>query len=124
MTDDWNLTVTGHDLPEDIQGVYMTSNGFNFMGVPPTLGRGLIPSDAIDGQEPQPVAVLGYKFWKKLGGDSGIIGSTITLNGRGFTVIGVAPSNFTGVDVGFAPDMYVPMGTVVYLMHHCSAPRQ
>src|SRR5580693_2295472 len=34
ISDDWNLTVTGHDLPEDVQGVYMSSNGFVFMGVP------------------------------------------------------------------------------------------
>jgi len=52
MEGDWSLTVTGHDLPEDVQGIYLTSNGFSFMGVPPTLGRGLMPSDAIDGQEP------------------------------------------------------------------------
>src|ERR1700722_17452710 len=50
MEDDWNLTVTGHDLPEDVRGVYFTSNGFDFMGVPPALGRGLMASDAIDGQ--------------------------------------------------------------------------
>src|SRR5580698_959572 len=43
MEDDWRLTVTGHDLPEDLQGVYLTSNAFTFMGVPPALGRGLIP---------------------------------------------------------------------------------
>jgi len=65
ISNDWSLTVTGHDLPEDVQGVYMTSNSFNFMGVPPALGRGLIPSDAIDGQDPQPVAVLSYKFWQR-----------------------------------------------------------
>src|SRR5579864_746212 len=41
ISTDWSLTVTGHDLPEDVNGVYMTSNGFNFMGVPPALGRGL-----------------------------------------------------------------------------------
>src|ERR1700684_87724 len=33
MEDDWNLTVTGSDLPEDVQAVYLTSNGFNFLGV-------------------------------------------------------------------------------------------
>src|SRR5271156_1510867 len=38
MEDDWSLTVTGHDLPEDVQGVYFSSNGFDFMGVPPALG--------------------------------------------------------------------------------------
>ena len=65
ISDDWNLTVTGHDLPEDVNGVYVTSNTFNFMGVPPALGRGIVPSDAIDGQDPQPVVVLGYKFWQR-----------------------------------------------------------
>jgi hypothetical protein len=49
ISDDWSLTVTGHDLPEDVQGVYMTSNGFLFMGVPPASGRGLVPSDSMDG---------------------------------------------------------------------------
>src|ERR1700721_679741 len=43
MEDDWSLTVTGHDLPEDVQGVYLSSNGFTFLGVPPAVGRGLIP---------------------------------------------------------------------------------
>jgi MacB-like periplasmic core domain len=43
ISDQWKLTVTGHDLPEDVQGDYMTSNTFQFMGVPPILGRGLLP---------------------------------------------------------------------------------
>ena len=38
-----------------------------------------------------------------------MVGSTITLNGRQFTVIGVAPASFTGVDIGFAPDLWVPL---------------
>ena len=63
LTSGANLTVTGEDLPEDVQAQYMTSNGFQFFGVPALLGRGLQPSDAIGSQEPQPVVVLGYKFW-------------------------------------------------------------
>src|SRR5208337_4885693 len=39
LEDDWSLTVTGSDLPEDVQGVYFSSNGFNFLGVPAHLGR-------------------------------------------------------------------------------------
>ena len=75
MEDDWNLTVTGHDLPEDVQAVYLTSNTFLFMGVPAALGRGLVPTDAIDGQEPQPVAVLSYKFWQRhFNSDPGVVG--------------------------------------------------
>src|ERR1700739_1825856 len=93
MEDDWNLTVTGRDLPEDVQGVYLSSNGFTFLGVPPALGRGLIPSDAIDGQEPQPVAVLGYKFWQRhFNSDPGVLGKTIQLVRKNYTVVGVAGS--------------------------------
>jgi hypothetical protein len=43
-----SLMVTGHDLPEDVNGTGFTSNAFNFFGVPPLLGRGLVPSDAMD----------------------------------------------------------------------------
>ena len=59
------MTLTGHDLPENVNGVGLISNGFRDLGVPPWLGRGLMPSDAIDGQDPQPVVVLSYKFWQK-----------------------------------------------------------
>jgi putative ABC transport system permease protein len=61
-SDGWSLTVTGRDLPEDVQASYFTSNAFNFFGVPTALGRGLLPSDAVDGHDPEPVAVLTYKF--------------------------------------------------------------
>src|ERR1700756_3699419 len=106
ISDDWNLTVTGHDLPEDVQGVYMTSNSFNFMGVPPALGRGLIPSDAIDGQEPQPVAVLGYKFWQRhFNSDPTILGRTIQLVRKNYIIVGVAAPRFTWDD----GDVYLPL---------------
>ena len=59
------LTLTGHEFPENVNEVDLISTGFNDLGVPPILGRGIAPSDAIDGQDPQPVAVLSYKFWQK-----------------------------------------------------------
>jgi predicted permease len=105
MEDDWSLTVTGHDLPEDVQGVYLTSNAFNFFGVPPALGRGLIPSDAIDGQEPQPVAVLSYKFWRRhFNGDPAVLGQTLQLVRKNYTIVGVAAPRFTWGD----GDVYLP----------------
>ena len=106
ISDQWNLTVTGHDLPEDVQADYMTSNTFNFMGVPPALGRGLVPSDAIDGQDPQPVTVLGYKFWQRhFNSDPSIIGKTIQLDRKNYTIVGVAAPRFTWDD----GDVYLPM---------------
>jgi putative ABC transport system permease protein len=106
MEDDWNLTVTGADLPEDVHGVYLTSNAFNFLGVPPALGRGLQPSDAVDGQDPQPVVVLGNKFWlRHYSGDSSVVGKTIQLVRKNYTIIGVAGSRFTWGD----GDVYLPL---------------
>jgi putative ABC transport system permease protein len=106
LEDDWNPSITGGALPEDVQGVYFSSNGFNFLGVPTILGRGLQPSDAIDGQDPQPVAVLGYKFWQRYyNSDPSQIGKTIQLNRKNYTIVGVAGSRFTWGD----GDVYLPL---------------
>jgi putative ABC transport system permease protein len=106
LEDDWSLTVTGSDLPEDVQGVYLSSNGFNFLGVPAALGRGLQPSDAIDGQDPQPVVVLSYKFWQRhFNSDPSVIGKTMQLVRKNYTVVGIAGSRFTWGD----GDVYLPL---------------
>jgi predicted permease len=103
---DGNLTITGSDLPEDVQGVYLTSNAFNFLGVAPELGRGLQPSDAIDGQDPEPVAVLGNKFWQRhFNSDPGVLGKTIQLTRKTYTIVGVAAERFAWGD----GDVYLPL---------------
>jgi len=106
LEDDWNLTITGSDLPEDVSGVYLTSNAFEFFGVPAVLGRGLQPSDAIDGQDPQPVVVLSYKFWQRhFNSDPGVLGKTIQMVRKNYVVVGVAASRFTWGD----GDVYLPL---------------
>lgn len=103
--DGWSLTVTGHDLPEDVQATYFTSNAFNFFGVLPVLGRGLVASDAIDGQDPQPVVVLGYKFWQRhFNSDPAVLGKTLQLMRKNYTIVGVAAPRFTWGDA----DVYLP----------------
>ena len=103
--DGWSLTVTGHDLPEDVQATYFTSNAFNFFAVPPVLGRGLVASDAIDGQDPQPVVVLGYKFWQRhFNSDPAALGKTLQLMRKNYTIVGVAAPRFTWGDA----DVYLP----------------
>jgi predicted permease len=100
-----SLAVTGHDLPEDVQGTLFTSNAFNFFGVPPLLGRGLVPSDGIDGQDPQPVAVLGYKFWQRhFNSDPSVVGKTLQLTRKNYTIVGVAAPRFAWND----GDVYLP----------------
>jgi putative ABC transport system permease protein len=104
--DQWDLTLTGHDLPENVRAVYFSSNAFNYFGVPAALGRGLQPSDAIDGQDPQPVVVLSYKFWQKqFNSERSVIGQTLQLVHKNYTIVGVAAPRFTWGD----GDVYVPL---------------
>jgi putative ABC transport system permease protein len=105
LEDGWSLTVTGKDLPEDVAACLMSSNAFEFLGVPPALGRGLLRSDAIDGQDPDAVAVISYKFWRKhFNSDPGVVGQTIQLVRKNYTIVGVAGPRFTWEDA----DVYLP----------------
>src|SRR5438067_4722310 len=108
------MTRTGET--QNVLGLVVSGNYFDLLEVKPTLGRTLLPEEDTT-PNGHPVAVLSHKFWQKLGSNSDIIGATITLNGRAFTVIGVAPPRFTGVDVGVAPDFWVPMA-----MHEWARP--
>jgi predicted permease len=94
--DDWSLTTTGEDLPEDVEAVYFTNNAFRHFGVPALLGREFGASDAPEGHDPQPVVVLSYKFWQRhYGGDRQVIGRPIQLVHKTYTIIGVLPPRFT-----------------------------
>jgi putative ABC transport system permease protein len=101
-----SLTTTGGELPEDLHATLFTGNAFNLFGVPALLGRGLQPSDAPEGPDPEPVAVLGYKFWQRhYNGERDIVGKTIQLAHKTYTIVGVAQPRFTWND----GDVYLPM---------------
>jgi predicted permease len=104
--DEATLMLTGQDIPESVKAVSLISNGFQDLGVPPVLGRGLWPSDAVDGQEPQPVTVLSYRFWRKhYLSDRDVLGRTLQLDHKSFKIVGVAAPRFTW-DRG---DVYLPL---------------
>jgi predicted permease len=92
----------------NVFGQLVSGNYFDVLEVQPVLGRGFLPEEDTS-PNGHPVVVMNYKFWRKLGADPAVIGSTVTLNGRAFTVIGVAPKTFTGIDVGASPDLWIPM---------------
>jgi putative ABC transport system permease protein len=116
---EWNLTVTGGDVPEDVQGNYLTPTAFQFLGLPAMLGRYFVPSDAPDGQEPQQVVVLSYKFWQRhFNGDPSVVGKPIQLVHKTYTILGVMPPRFTWED----GDVYLPLNlsgspTITYGMY-------
>src|SRR5262245_59556195 len=89
------VLMTGDRSPESFGGVVVSANAFNFLGVPPILGRTIQPTDVrVDG-EPEPVVELTYGFWQRLfAGDPSALGKTLVLNGVPHTVIGVMPPRF------------------------------
>lgn len=102
----WDLVITGNDIPENLYAVYFTGNAFQFFGMPAILGRYFMPSDAPDGQDPQPVAVLSYNFWRRhYNSDPGVVGKNIQLVHKDYTILGVLPPRFTWMD----GDVYLPL---------------
>jgi putative ABC transport system permease protein len=101
-----NQTVTGGDVPDDVNVIEMTGSHLQFLGMAPLLGRYFVPSDARDGQDPQPMAVLRYTFWQRhYRGDPAVVGKTIQISHKTYTIIGIMPVRFTWGD----GDVYVPM---------------
>ncbi len=100
------LTLTGHEFPENVNAITLISNGFADLGVPPVLGRALGPPDSPDGQEPQPVVVLSYKFWQEhFFSNPDVLGKTVQLNRKDYTIVGVAAPRFTW----YMADLYLPL---------------
>jgi hypothetical protein len=76
------------------------------LGVQPALGRGFNAADAEPGHDP--VVMLSHAFWRRTyGGDPEVLGATLTLDGRAYTIVGVLPAGFTFPDP--AQDILVPL---------------
>lgn len=96
------------DANELVWGELVTGNYFDVLGVAPVKGRGFLPEeDTTEGTHP--VVVIGYDFWRTRFGDVDAVGKTLKFNGRDFTVVGIAPKEFTGTKFGLALDVWFPM---------------
>src|SRR5262245_50973145 len=93
---------------ERLIGQIVSGNYFATLGVRPALGRFFLPEeDRTPGTHP--VAVISHGLWRRrFGADPAAIGRTLNLNGYPFTVVGVAPAEFTGTARGTVNDVYVP----------------
>jgi hypothetical protein len=90
-------------------GYESSGNYFDVLGIQPYLGRFFHGSDE-HGPDSAPYMVLSYAYWQShFQGDRGVVGRTIQLNKYPFTVLGVAPPQFRGTALFFAPDLWVPI---------------
>ncbi len=101
-----SFNLTGTTEPERLDGLSSTPGPFALLGIPPLLGREFSPDDN------QHVALLSYELWhRRFGGDAGIIGKSIHLEGRAYTVLGVLPPQFHFPPRRWerAPEVFVPV---------------
>ena len=90
-------------------GMMVSGNYFRVLGVEPQIGRGFRDSeDEVPGRDA--VVILAHDFWRReFAQDPSVVGRTIRLNGRDFTVIGIAPESFPGLQIFLRPDLYIPL---------------
>ena len=92
-----------------IMGELVSGNYFDVLGVPAALGRTFVPEEDVV-PETHPVVVLSHRLWRgRFGSDTSVVGRTIRLNGRQYTVVGVAPESFPGRVMALMPDLWVPL---------------
>jgi predicted permease len=105
-----NLNLTGMGEPERVPSEMVSANFFSVLGVNPVAGRLFRPEE--DQVGAQPVALISGGFWKrKFGAAPDVLGKTLTLDGVGYTVVGVTPADFHYDSGNFhTSDVYVPIG--------------
>ena len=87
----------------------VSSNYFSVLGVMPTQGRAFRAEEETPGDN-SAVAIVSYNYWKREGLNPAMLGSTILIDSRPFTVIGILPQGFTGTTQVFAPEIWLPLG--------------
>ena len=87
----------------------VSANYFTTFGVPLFQGRSFTlaeerPASAV------PVAIVSYAYWKKTGADPQLLGKSVRVNSRIYTIVGIAPQGFTGTTAMISPELYLPLG--------------
>ena len=105
-----SFTLTGTDGASRIQGELVSGSYFDLLGIERWFGRAFLPEED-ETPDTHPVTVISHGLWQRsFGGNADIIGRTINLNDRAFTVVGVAPEAFLGMDDD--TEAWVPMNMI------------
>jgi putative ABC transport system permease protein len=99
------LNLTGEGEPERVEMRYATSGLFPMLGINPILGRGFTPAE--DHAGARLTVIVSYRLWQeRFGSNPGVVGRTITLDGRGYSLVGVLPE----MRLAPATDVWMPIG--------------
>jgi predicted permease len=100
---------TGHGNPSVVWPYTVSGNYFDALGIQPYLGRFIHASEE-HGQNSVPEIVLSYALWhSSFNGDPAAVGRSVQINKHPYTIIGVAPQDFRGTELFFAPDLWAPI---------------
>jgi predicted permease len=86
----------------------ISSNYFSVLGVPLARGRAFLPEEEIPGR-PAQVVVVSYGYWQRRNLDPGVLGSEVLINGRPFTIVGIAPREFIGTTQLVSMEVWMPL---------------
>ncbi|HUN84554.1 MAG TPA: ABC transporter permease [Terracidiphilus sp.] len=107
---------TGSGNPSVVWPYMVSGNYFDSLGIHPYLGRFIHASDE-HGKNSVPYVVLSYAYWRtQFNGDRNVVGRAVEINRHRFTVLGVAPPDFRGTELFFAPDLFAPLVDVSQLV--------
>src|SRR5712691_1642194 len=107
----FNLALVGLGQKGDTRRVFsavVTSNYFSVLGVPLARGRAFLPEEETPGHN-APVAIVSYSYWQKHDLDPNVLGSQLLINGRSFTIVGIAPEGFVGTMQILSPEVWLPI---------------
>lgn len=87
----------------------VSANYFDVLGVRPVQGRGFTEEEARAGRD-IPVVVVSHTYWRRAGLDPDLVGKTVRINERHYTIVGITPPGFTGTMSVFGPELFFPLG--------------
>lgn len=103
-----DVGVTWNNRSEEVPLEMVSGNYFTALGVKPAVGRLLSASDET-ARNANPVAVLNFDYWRTHLGEAPVVGKTLRINGKPFTILGVTAPGFHTALWGNLPDLYVPL---------------
>ncbi|PYK76825.1 MAG: hypothetical protein DME38_15615 [Verrucomicrobia bacterium] len=105
----FNLALIGLGQKGDTRRAFaavVSSNYFSVLGVPLARGRAFLPEEELRNA---PVTIVSYRYWQKHNLDPTVVGSEVLINGRAFTIVGIAPKGFTGTLQILSPEVWLPL---------------